>query len=87
MFKVMGGATQANKDILEVWDVLSTVSSTKNFFSNLRGDEYETVLRATYDGKVKSPNTLDPLSRDMVIHFHSDDRKVSSGLDFRVTYY
>ncbi|GBG30775.1 Hypothetical Protein FCC1311_069952 [Hondaea fermentalgiana] len=78
-----GGKTQANKDVLEVWDVLSPSKAT---FDALTSGEIDTRLRETFDGKVKRRTTLDAESQQMVVHFYSDKKKSKNGFDFWVMF-
>ncbi|GBG30774.1 Hypothetical Protein FCC1311_069942 [Hondaea fermentalgiana] len=78
-----GGKSQAKKDVLEVWDVLSPSEAT---FDALSSGDVDTELRETFDGKVKRRTTLDAESQQMVVHFYSDKKKVQTGFDFWAMY-
>ncbi|GBG30773.1 Alpha-1,3-fucosyltransferase 10 [Hondaea fermentalgiana] len=81
-FKIRkGGKTQANKDVLEVWDVTSPAEAT---FDALTQGQVDTILRETFDGKIKKTQTLDAEAEQMVVHFYSDHRKTVKGFDFWV---
>ncbi|GBG30772.1 Hypothetical Protein FCC1311_069922 [Hondaea fermentalgiana] len=78
---IKGGKTQANKDILEVWDVTSTAEAT---FEALAQGQIDTVLRDTFDGKVKATETLEAQAQQMLVRFSSDRSKFDKGFEFWV---
>lgn len=86
-FRMVGGVSQADKDVMKVYDVDSSVSNVDTFFDDLRKDSVGLTLRESYSGKVNGVSELEPQARDMLVNFYSDKSKRYSGLVFEVTYF
>lgn len=85
-FQMDGGVTQADKDVMKVYDVDSTVSDVDTFYDDLRSGDIELTLRESYSGKINGVSQLDPQTQNMLINFYSDGSKRYSGLVFEVAY-